>query len=124
MSLARLHHRKDVVHRPFDGGPTAPVGLVWPIDRTTDLVEEMIGIVRGRTVNSSRGRGRSRSAADTGEAPAVSGAATRGRGDTQGGKGVASGRKRAPSAGRRGGSASSGRKGATSKKKNKRQNGR
>jgi hypothetical protein len=58
MSLARLHRRKDVTYRPLVDGPTAPVGLVWPTDRTTDLVEELIGIVRGRTVNSSRGRGR------------------------------------------------------------------
>lgn len=57
MSLARLHHRKDVTHRVLDGGPTAPVGLVWVSERTTDLVDELIGIVRGRTVNSSRGRG-------------------------------------------------------------------
>ena len=57
MSLARLHRRKDVSYRPLVDGPTAPVGLVWPTDRTTDLVEELIGIVRGRTVNSSRGRG-------------------------------------------------------------------
>lgn len=58
MSLARLHRRKDVVYRPLVDGPTAPVGLIWPDDRTTDLVEELVGIVRGRTVNSSRGRGR------------------------------------------------------------------
>ncbi|WP_402466947.1 LysR substrate-binding domain-containing protein [Isoptericola aurantiacus] len=61
MSLARLHHRKDVVHRVLDGGPEAPVGLVWLRDglsaETAVLVEEMVGIVRGRTVNSSRGRG-------------------------------------------------------------------
>ncbi|MCF4120042.1 LysR substrate-binding domain-containing protein [Antribacter sp. KLBMP9083] len=55
-SVARLHHRKDVVYRRLEGAPLAPVGLVWVADRTTDLVEEMIGIVRGRTVNSSRGR--------------------------------------------------------------------
>ena len=57
LSLARLHRRKDVTYRLLEDGPTAPVGLVWPTDRTTDLVEELIGIVRGRTVNSSRGRG-------------------------------------------------------------------
>ncbi|BDZ42775.1 LysR family transcriptional regulator [Paraoerskovia sediminicola] len=55
-SLARLHHRKDVTHREADGAPSAPVGLVWPSLATTDLVDEMIGIVRGRTANSSRGR--------------------------------------------------------------------
>lgn len=73
MSLARLHRRKDVTYRPLSDGPTAPVGLVWPVDRTTDLVEELIGIVRGRTVNSSRGRGapsvsRSQEAAASGSA--------------------------------------------------------
>ncbi|MEU4364267.1 LysR substrate-binding domain-containing protein [Promicromonospora sp. NPDC023987] len=57
LSLARLHRRKDVTYRLLEDGPTAPVGLVWPTERTTDLVEELIGIVRGRTVNSSRGRG-------------------------------------------------------------------
>ena len=57
LSLARLHRRKDVTYRLLQDGPTAPVGLVWPMERTTDLVEELIGIVRGRTVNSSRGRG-------------------------------------------------------------------
>ncbi|MCL1899610.1 MAG: hypothetical protein FWG11_03655, partial [Promicromonosporaceae bacterium] len=55
MSLARLHHRKDVTHRVLADGPTAPVGLVWLTAAKTDLTEEMIGIVRGRTVNSSRG---------------------------------------------------------------------
>ncbi|WP_318842862.1 LysR substrate-binding domain-containing protein [Myceligenerans pegani] len=111
MSLARLHHRKDVVYRPLDDGPTAPVGLVWPIDRTTDLVEEMIGIVRGRTVNSSRGSGRSRSSGDGGASPSGSSAADssasgRARGHTRGAKagdrtsGRASGRGRDASRGR------------------------
>ncbi|MGO1318260.1 MAG: LysR substrate-binding domain-containing protein [Cellulomonadaceae bacterium] len=56
MSLARLHHRKDVTYRPLTDGPGAPVGLVWVADRTTDLVEELIGVIRGRTPNSTRGR--------------------------------------------------------------------
>ncbi|NCL78143.1 hypothetical protein AIIKEEIJ_05641 [Rhodococcus sp. YH1] len=29
---------------------------MWLSERTTDLVEEFVGIVRGRTANSSRGR--------------------------------------------------------------------
>lgn len=72
MSLARLHHRKDVTYRVLDGGPTAPVGLAWVSDRTTDLVEEMVGIVRGRTANSSRGRGArsARSASEAAQQPA------------------------------------------------------
>ena len=57
MSLARLHHRKDVEHRPLADGPGSTVALVWR-DPTEDeaavLVETFIGIVRGRTANSSR----------------------------------------------------------------------
>ena len=55
-SLARLHHRRDVTYRPVVDAPQSQVALSWLEDRTTDLVEELIGIVRGRTVNSSRGR--------------------------------------------------------------------
>ncbi|SOR83659.1 Hca operon transcriptional activator [Streptomyces chartreusis NRRL 3882] len=56
LSLARLHHRKDLTHRPLGDAPESSVALVWPEDATTDLVEDFIGIVRGRTVNSTRGR--------------------------------------------------------------------
>ncbi|MFG2988109.1 LysR family substrate-binding domain-containing protein [Streptomyces sp. NPDC048257] len=55
-SLARLHHRKDLTYRPVSDAPASRVALSWPQDETTDLVEEFIGIVRGRTVNSTRGR--------------------------------------------------------------------
>ncbi|MER6156719.1 LysR substrate-binding domain-containing protein [Streptomyces sp. NPDC001868] len=55
-SLARLHHRKDLTYRPLTDAPESRVALSWPQDATTDLVEDFIGIVRGRTVNSSRGR--------------------------------------------------------------------
>ncbi|MFS0910394.1 LysR substrate-binding domain-containing protein [Microbacterium sp. 179-I 3D2 NHS] len=54
MSLARLHHRKDVGHRRLADGPVSTVGLAWPRDRTTGDVETFVGIVRGRTANSSR----------------------------------------------------------------------
>ncbi|MEU1736116.1 LysR family substrate-binding domain-containing protein [Streptosporangium sp. NPDC020145] len=64
LSLARLHHRKDLAYRPVSDAPQSQVALSWPTDATTDLVEDFIGIVRGRTVNSSRGR--------TPEAPASS----------------------------------------------------
>ena len=53
-SLARLHHRRDLVYRPLADAPGSGVGLVWPDAENTDLMEEFIGIVRGRTVNSSR----------------------------------------------------------------------
>ncbi|MFG2653346.1 LysR family substrate-binding domain-containing protein [Streptomyces sp. NPDC048436] len=55
-SLARLHHRKDLTYRPLSGAPESRIALSWPEEATTDLVEDFIGIVRGRTVNSSRGR--------------------------------------------------------------------
>ncbi|MET9291976.1 LysR substrate-binding domain-containing protein [Streptomyces sp. NPDC003077] len=55
-SLARLHHRKDLTYRTVTDAPQSQVALSWPEDATTDLVEDFIGIVRGRTVNSSRGR--------------------------------------------------------------------
>jgi DNA-binding transcriptional LysR family regulator len=54
-SLARLHDRRDLAYRPVTDAPTSSVGLVWRRDAHTDLVEQMIGIVRGRTVNSTRG---------------------------------------------------------------------
>lgn len=55
-SLARLHHRRDLTYRPVADAPGSRVALSWPEEKTTDLVEEFIGIVRGRTVNSTRGR--------------------------------------------------------------------
>ncbi|OSZ60313.1 LysR family transcriptional regulator [Streptomyces pharetrae CZA14] len=57
-SLARLHHRRDLTYRPVTDAPQSSVALSWPEDATTDLVEDFIGIVRGRTVNSTRGRTR------------------------------------------------------------------
>ena len=55
MSVARLHHRKDVVapggHRPR---PTT-VALVWLRERDDERTQAFVGVVRGRTGNSSRG---------------------------------------------------------------------
>lgn len=55
-SLARLYHRRDLTYRPVTDTVESSVVLVWPsaVD-TSDLVEQFIGIVRGRTVNSTRG---------------------------------------------------------------------
>ncbi|GAA3633920.1 LysR substrate-binding domain-containing protein [Microbacterium awajiense] len=55
MSLARLHHRRDVAFRPLRDGPTSTVALAWHASRTTPAVDTFVGIVRGRTANSSRG---------------------------------------------------------------------
>ncbi|PUB22186.1 LysR substrate binding domain-containing protein [Promicromonospora sp. AC04] len=110
MSLARLHRRKDVTYRPLVDGPTAPVGLVWSIDRTTDLVEELIGIVRGRTVNSSRGRGgpSSRQAQDASEGRSAGKTARTGvknsaKGGSSGAKGRSGAGRGGAKAGGRGG---------------------
>ena len=54
MSLARLHRRKDTAYRPLRDAPTSTVALAWRTDRTTPAVDVFIGIVRGRTPNSSR----------------------------------------------------------------------
>ena len=53
-SLARLHHRRDLVFRTVIDAPDTEIALVWPIERTDDTVEEFVGIVRGRTERSSR----------------------------------------------------------------------
>ena len=53
-SLARLHQRRDLTYRPLADAPGSGVGLAWPDAKNTELMEEFIGIVRGRTVNSSR----------------------------------------------------------------------
>ncbi|WP_310727098.1 LysR family transcriptional regulator substrate-binding protein [Streptomyces sp. N2A] len=117
-SLARLHHRKDLTYRPVTDTPASRIALSWPQEATTDMVEDFIGIVRGRTVNSSRGRrpaaapdqspkakraesGGARrkpaagaSAGKAGGKPA--GAGRRGTGGPQGGKSARSGRSGKP----------------------------
>lgn len=55
-SLARLHHRRDLTYRPVADAPQSQVALSWREDATTDEVDDLIGIVRGRTANSTRGR--------------------------------------------------------------------
>ena len=53
-SLARLHARKDVVAIPIEGAAETEIAITWLRDETTELVEEFVGIVRGRTEASSR----------------------------------------------------------------------
>ena len=55
-SLARLHHRRDLTYRPITDAPTCVVALAVPEGPQSELVEEFIGIVRGRTPGSSRGQ--------------------------------------------------------------------
>lgn len=54
MSLARSNHRRDVTYRPLTDGPVSRVALAWVAERTTAEIETFVGIVRGRSANSSR----------------------------------------------------------------------
>jgi DNA-binding transcriptional LysR family regulator len=59
MSVARLHHRKDVVAVPVRDLEPTRVGLAWPVadgDSADPRWEEFVGVVRGRTARSSRGQ--------------------------------------------------------------------
>jgi len=53
-SIARSHSRRDLVYRPVSDAPPTQIVLTWRQDNEGELIEEFIGIVRGRTVNSSR----------------------------------------------------------------------
>lgn len=55
LSVARLLHRKDVVHRPVTGVEPTSVGLAWLAERDDERTQAFIGVVRGRTDRSSRG---------------------------------------------------------------------
>ncbi|WP_029111483.1 LysR family substrate-binding domain-containing protein [Mycobacterium sp. URHD0025] len=58
-SLARLYHRKDLTYRPIADAPTCPVALAFAEGPQPELIEEFIGIVRGRKASSSRGQAQS-----------------------------------------------------------------
>ncbi len=95
-SLARLHHRRDLTYRPVTDAPQSRVALSWPEERTTDMVDDFIGVVRGRTVNSTRGRAATTPAqpkrASTGGARGKSA----GRNPRQGTGGSRGGKRRGP----------------------------
>ena len=63
MSIARFYHRKDLTYRPVVGLDLYPVHLVWPrapkgeprSEELEALLQDFIGIVRGRTATSERG---------------------------------------------------------------------
>ena len=54
MSVARHFNVKDTVARKLTGAPATEIALAWPSDTTDEVIEEFIGIVRGRTAASSR----------------------------------------------------------------------
>lgn len=53
-SIARLHARKDLVYRTVTDAPDTEIALAWLADRETELFEEFVGVVRGRSLHSSR----------------------------------------------------------------------
>lgn len=55
-SLARLHHRRDLVYREVTDLPPTEIALAWPVGLARDAVEDFIGVVRGRSPRSARGR--------------------------------------------------------------------
>jgi DNA-binding transcriptional LysR family regulator len=97
MSLARLHHRRDLTYRPVTGVADTQVGLAWLEKATDERVDRFVGIVRGRTERSSRDAPASdRSQAEgrpgkTGSARAPRKSGTRGRSRRSG---TARGRRR------------------------------
>jgi len=53
-SVARSNSRRDLVYRPVTDAEPTTIALAWLADNPHELIEEFIGIVRGRTANSSR----------------------------------------------------------------------
>lgn len=54
MSVAKLYSRRDVVARPLTGIPGTRIAVAWMEGSLDADIEEFVGIVRGRTANSSR----------------------------------------------------------------------
>ncbi|BCW52665.1 hypothetical protein NicSoilB11_00390 [Arthrobacter sp. NicSoilB11] len=54
MSVARHFNVKDTVARRLTGADGTEIALAWPTEATDEVLEEFIGIVRGRTAQSSR----------------------------------------------------------------------
>ncbi|WP_166999031.1 LysR family substrate-binding domain-containing protein [Paramicrobacterium fandaimingii] len=57
LSVARQFDRKDVVRRPVTGVADTRVALCWPVDADGELIEQFIGVVRGRSARSTRSLG-------------------------------------------------------------------
>ena len=109
-SLARLHHRRDVVAIPLTDAAPTRIALVWRIERDDQDIQDFVGVVRGRTTRSSRGASGADTEGNPGSGARPSGAersggrsaARKGRGARQGqgsrsgrsGSGAASGRRK------------------------------
>ena len=53
-SVAKALRRKDVTAMRVEDAPQSRIGLTWPRDGQHPLVDDFIGIVRGRSAHSSR----------------------------------------------------------------------
>jgi DNA-binding transcriptional LysR family regulator len=97
-AVFRGHNRRDLVARPISDAEPTRIALVWPEGAQREEIDEFIGIVRGRTAASSRGR----QADPPAEAPKTAGrAAQSGKagaksGSGGGGKRAAPGRRSTP----------------------------
>ncbi len=54
MSVARLYARKDVANRPVTDLDPTTVALAWLVERDDEATQAFVGVVKGRTANSSR----------------------------------------------------------------------
>ena len=90
-SLFRAASRKDLVGRPLMNAEGTRIALVWRDEDVTETTEEFIGVVRGRTANSSRQPGGPDRDDDDGSRPArggtKTGSATKGASGGSGGSG-------------------------------------
>ena len=54
LSVARTESRRDLVYRPVVDAEPTTIALVWSVDNENPSLDDFIGVVRGRTANSSR----------------------------------------------------------------------
>ena len=96
-SLARLHAQKGTTYRFVADAPGTIIALLWAEDRDDDDTDDFVGVVRGRTARSSRGRSRDDAPE---EAPARRGAGGAGSGKGGAARGGPSARGARPGGGR------------------------
>lgn len=110
MSVAKLYSRRDVVARPLSGVPATKIAVAWLEDAQDPGIEEFVGIVRGRTANSSR------QPSVQEEQKTTARQRTKERQSRSGEKPGTGGKPAAKSAGRAGARGGAGAKGGTAKK--------
>jgi DNA-binding transcriptional LysR family regulator len=54
MSVARVYSRKDVVQREVTDLSPTTIALVWLRERDDDRIQAFVGVVKGRTANTTR----------------------------------------------------------------------